>query len=45
MPETTSKVEFLETSRGSLQVGEGQRLGYPAPLHRKHIKDWNLLLE
>lgn len=35
MPESTSKVKFFETSRGSLQEGEGQRSGYPAPLHAK----------
>ena len=35
MPEITSKVKFLATSSGSLQEGEGQRSGYPAPLHKK----------
>lgn len=45
MPEIMSKVEFLETSRGCLQEGEGHRSGYPVPLHRKHIKVWNLLVE
>jgi len=30
----TSKVKFFETSSGSLQVGDGQRSGYPAPLYQ-----------
>jgi len=34
----TSKVKFFETSSGSLQEGDGQRSGYPAPLHRKKKK-------
>lgn len=38
MPETTSKVEFLDTSRGSLHEGEGQRLGYPTPLYIMHTR-------
>lgn len=38
MPEITSKVEFLDTSRGSLQEGEGQRSGYPAPLYQKQTR-------
>lgn len=33
MPETTSKVKFFVTSSGSLHEGEGQRSGYPVPLH------------
>jgi len=34
MPEMTSKVKFFETSSGSLQWGDGQRSGYPAPLQK-----------
>lgn len=33
MPEIKSNVKFLETSRGSLQEEDGQRSGYPVPLH------------
>lgn len=35
MPEMTSKVNFFETSSGSLHEGDGQSSGYPAPLYRK----------
>lgn len=35
MPEITSKVNFFETSSGSLQEGEGQRSGYPVPLKKR----------
>jgi len=35
MPEITSNVKFLVTSRGSRQDRDGQRSGYPVPLHWK----------
>lgn len=39
MPEIKSNVKFLETSRGSLQEEDGQRSGYPVPLHteKRHL--------